>query len=67
MDETRSNPALDKEKAEGSRETVEQAIDRAEEQAEDKPQGVTNQPLEEERRQQQKVPPRGQRKGNVSA
>jgi hypothetical protein len=67
MTEERSNPAFDKEKAEGSRETVDRALEDQENEAGAKPQGITNRPLEEEQRQQEQVPPRGTRKGNVSA
>jgi len=52
-----SNPSFDKEKPEGSRETVEQALDDQEQAGR---QGVTNKPREEEERQQEKLPPRGQ-------
>jgi len=45
----------DKEPAEGSRETVNQAL-----QSEGAQQGVSNRPLQEERRQQEKLPPRGE-------
>jgi hypothetical protein len=78
MSEKRPNPAFDKEKAEGSRETVDRALEaqsneegaEREDQVDEggaKPQGITNRPLEEEQRQQEQVPPRGTRKGNVSA
>ena len=53
-----SNPNFDKEKPEGARETVDQALDN---QDPDR-QGVTSKPLEEEERQQEKLPPRGQAK-----
>jgi hypothetical protein len=53
-----SNPNFDKEKPEGSRETVDQALD----DQKTGQQGVTNKPLEEEQRQQEKLPPRGQAK-----
>jgi hypothetical protein len=53
---TTSNPNFDKEPAEGSRETADDAVDEQREAQ----QGVTNQPLEEEQRQQEKLPPRGQ-------
>ena len=55
---TTSNPNFDKEPSEGSRETVDEALH--DEQGAQ--QGVTNQPLEEEQRQQEKLPPRGQAK-----
>lgn len=45
----------DKEKAEGDRDTVEQALEHDEEGR----QGVTNRPAAEEEREQEKLPPRG--------
>ena len=51
----RNDPAADKEKAEGDRETVDQALTNA---AGGK-QGITNHPLEEEDEQQRELPPRG--------
>jgi hypothetical protein len=55
MAPTKSNPDFDKEQAEGSRETVDDALQT------DKgaQQGITNKPAEEEERQQEKLPPRG--------
>jgi len=55
---TTSNPNFDKEPSEGSRETVDDALD----EQQGAQQGVTNQPLEEEQHQQAKLPPRGQAK-----
>ena len=48
----------DKEPAEGSRETVDEAL----KQSDGGQQGISNRPLEEERRQQEKLPPRGEPK-----
>jgi hypothetical protein len=53
-----SDPDLDSEPAEGSRETVNEALERR-----DRQQGITNRPLEEEQRQQAKLPPRGEAAG----
>ena len=50
-----SNPNFDKEKPEGSRETVDEALG-ADKGAQ---QGITNKPAAEEERQQEKLPPRG--------
>ena len=77
----RTNPHLEKEQSEGDRETVEEALAEQAEAAQTehtgaKPradipgheqQGITNQPLEEEERQQDKLPPRGERKGGAHA
>jgi hypothetical protein len=52
------NPSFDKEKAEGSRETVEQALD----EGRSAQQGVTNRPAAEESREQEQLPPRGEAK-----
>ena len=65
MEKQESNPALDKEKAEGSRETVNDALEQSD--GAGGKQGITNRPAEEEAREQQELPPRGERKGNVSA
>lgn len=78
-DQSTPNPALDKEKAEGNRDTVNEAL-RHQEQAQsyqapgqhghqaqggqDKV-GMTNKPLAEEEREQSEVPPRGQRKDSA--
>jgi len=55
---------FDKEKAEGSRPTVDEALERS-----DRPEGedtqatgITNRPLEEEQREQAELPPRGEPK-----
>jgi len=58
MTPTTSNPNFDKEKPEGSRETVDDALraDKGEQQ------GITNKPAAEEERQQEKLPPRGTKK-----
>ena len=70
------NPVVDKEQAEGSRETVDDALNRAdtgpgtevrEDGDRDTPQGITNHPAADEAEQQDQLPPRGQRKGDVSA
>ena len=52
------NPDMDKEQAEGERETVEQALGEQERQQ----QGVTNRPVSEEQEEQAELPPRGQAK-----
>jgi hypothetical protein len=52
MADKMSDPAADKEKAEGERETVDQALKNT-------PQGITNRPIEEEQEQQRELPPRG--------
>jgi hypothetical protein len=51
------NPDMDKEQAEGERETVEQALGEQEPQ-----QGVTNRPASEEQEEQADLPPRGEAK-----
>jgi hypothetical protein len=66
MEKHESNPALDKEKAEGSRETVNEALEQREGAGGGK-QGTSNRSAEEEAREQDELPPRGQRKGQVSA
>lgn len=50
------DPMSDKEPAEGSRETVDEAL-KAQERG--KRPGITNKPLEEEEEQQRELPPRG--------
>ncbi|MBI2218070.1 MAG: hypothetical protein HYU51_12300 [Candidatus Rokubacteria bacterium] len=65
-----TNPDLDREQAEGDRETVDQTLHRTERTGATprpdipghKQQGVTNRSLEEEREQQSKLPPRGEAK-----
>jgi hypothetical protein len=58
MKDKMKDPIADKEKAEGDRETVDQAL--ANEGAEaGAPQGITNRPIEEEEAQQRELPPRG--------
>jgi hypothetical protein len=52
------NPDMDKEQAEGERETVEQALGEQERQQ----QGVTNRPVSQEQEEQAELPPRGQAK-----
>ena len=52
MADKMNDPAADKEKPEGDRETVDQALKNA-------PQGITNRPLEEEQEEQRELPPRG--------
>jgi hypothetical protein len=48
----------DKEPAEGSRQTVDEALRHAK----GKQQGTTNRPAEEEQREQESLPPRGEHK-----
>lgn len=69
-DKPRSNPNLDKEQAEGERETVDEALGRNDRQGA-KPradipgheqQGITNRPKTEEDREQSELPPRGEAK-----
>ena len=55
-DRTPTNPDDDKEKAEGNRDTVEQALEHDEQGR----QGVTNRSVSEEQREQADLPPRGQ-------
>lgn len=52
------DPSADKEKAEGDRDTVDQAL----EQEQGERQGISNRPAREEAREQQELPPRGQAK-----
>jgi hypothetical protein len=59
MADKRNDPAADKEKAEGERETVDEALKTAEKDAGAAPQGITNRPIEEEEAQQRELPPRG--------
>ena len=63
MTPSTSNPNFDKEKPEGSRETVDEAL------GADKgtQQGITNKPAAEEERQQEKLPPRGTAKKDDAA
>jgi hypothetical protein len=69
-DDKRSNPGFAKEQAEGERDTVDEASKRTDRQGAtpraDIPgheqQGITNRPLEEEQKQQDKLPPRGEAK-----
>ena len=63
MSPSTSNPNFDKEKPEGSRETVDEALT-ADERAQ---QGISNKPAEEEERQQEKLPPRGTAKKEDAA
>ena len=53
------NQASNKEKAEGSRENAQGSRENAG--------GITNRPLEEERENQERVPPRGEAKGDSHA
>jgi hypothetical protein len=55
MDRTRDE---DKEPAEGSRETVDEAL----QQPDDRRQGITNRPRAAEEREQAQLPPRGEKK-----
>jgi hypothetical protein len=52
MADEMNDPAADKEKAEGERETVDQALHNAQP-------GITNRPLEDEQQEQRELPPRG--------
>ena len=52
MADKMNDPAADKEKAEGERETVDQALENAQP-------GITNRPLAEEQEEQRELPPRG--------
>jgi hypothetical protein len=63
MSPSTSNPDFDKEKPEGSRETVDEAL--SAEKGEQ--QGITNKPAAEEQRQQEKLPPRGTAKKDDAA
>jgi hypothetical protein len=56
-----NDPAGGKEKAEGERETVDQALKNAERKDQQQP-GITNKPLAEEEQQQRELPPRGHAK-----
>ena len=56
------DPAGDKEKAEGDRETVDQALKNAEHGARPPQPGITNKPLDEEEQEQRELPPRGHAK-----
>ena len=53
------DPAADKEKAEGERDTVDAALANAERGTEQGAQGITNRPIEEEEQEQRELPPRG--------
>jgi hypothetical protein len=53
---------LDKEPAEGSRETVDKALRRAR-----TPSGISNRPLGEEQAEQASLPPRGRRRRRKAA
>jgi len=55
MADERHDPAADKEKAEGSRETVDAAF----RDHETREQGITNRSVAEEEEEQRQVPPRG--------
>ena len=57
-DKTTRDDRLDKEPAEGSRKTVDDALENREQ----GPVGITNRPLDEERESQAEVPPRGEKK-----
>jgi hypothetical protein len=58
MPPTTSNPNFDEKPPEGSRDTVDEALERDKGAA----QGITNKPAAEEQRQQEKLPPRGEAK-----
>jgi hypothetical protein len=54
------DPAADKEKAEGERETVDAALEHAERGArEQSRQGISNRPITDEEGEQRELPPRG--------
>ena len=57
-----NDPAGDKEKAEGDRETVDQALKSAEQGKRQGQPGITNKPVEEEEQEQRELPPRGHAK-----
>ena len=63
MAPTTSNPNFDKEKPEGSRETVDESLERARRDE----QGISKQSAEKEAEEQAELPPPGQRKGNAHA
>ena len=60
MADRMNDPAADKEKAEGNRETVNEALRNAEPGG--GAQGITNRPIEEEEEEQRELPPRGHAK-----
>jgi hypothetical protein len=72
---TRTNPQLEKAQAERDHDEMDEALSQDERTGAipraDIPgheqQGITNQPVEEEERQQEKLPPRGERKGGSHA
>jgi hypothetical protein len=55
MTKRREDPVADKEQAEGSRRTVDEALEAADRSQ----QGVTNRSVDDEKREQEQVPPRG--------
>ena len=57
-----NDPAGDKEKAEGDRETVDHALRNAEDTGRQREPGITNRPIEEEEEEQRELPPRGHAK-----
>lgn len=75
----RRTPHLNKEQAEAHHDEIAEALEQTAEaeaqrtpaipraDAGDEQQGITNQPVEEEVRQQDKLPPRGERKGGSHA
>ncbi len=58
MADDKDRDRLDKEPAEGSRKTVDKALEHQDE----GPVGITNRPLDEERKSQAQVPSRGEKK-----
>jgi hypothetical protein len=66
VDEDRPNQASNKEPAEGSRENV-NTNDLPESSFGESGGGITNRPLEEEEENQERVPPRGERKDGAHA
>ena len=66
MADKMEDPAADKEKAEGERETVDAALENAERDAAGPTaaQGITNRPIEDEEAEQRELPPRGTAKAS---
>ena len=65
MDQNRTNPAANKEKAEGSRENAGAGAQGESTRRHYQPGGITNRPLDEERENQEEVPPRGRHKDEL--
>jgi hypothetical protein len=63
MTDKTNEPAADKEQAEGERETVDAALENAEQDRKGgAPQGITNKAIEDEEAEQRELPPRGHAK-----